>query len=381
MQGSPQERKEVKQPALSAEAIETWRRNIKASTFSLYHLEMGRALRRQNALPEAAAALARAVDCYPEDHAARIELSDLLRGQGRPDDADALDKEGVRIDPAYREHQAIHWVSSLSDPTPEQEIARIEEAVLRFAGSVDLDLWKAAALLDIGRDEEARRLYAQADLQQVRQPETVGERQSRTGSLLFGNTDLERALAPLNAAVRLVPDLHASWYMLSSAELARGHWAAAEAAARETVRCAPKNAYFYQQLALVQLGQGAVDKATDSLNQALAVAPGHFDIVPRFALVEASRGQADAALAILNRALRERPNDFWLTVDEAIVYEAAGQHSTALNAIGRLVAPYAAILPKSLIWRPWAAPALARLLEAIGHPVPSHLLAFMKISP
>lgn len=381
MQGSPQERKEVKQPALSAEAIETWRRNIKASTFSLYHLEMGRALRRQNALPEAAAALARAVDCYPEDHAARIELSDLLRGQGRPDDADALDKEGVRIDPAYREHQAIHWVSSLSDPTPEQEIARIEEAALRFAGSADLDLWKAAALLDIGRDEEARRLYAQADLQQVRQPETVGERQSRTGQLLFEAVDLERALAPLNITVRLVPDLYAPWYRLSSTELARGNWAAAEAAARETVRCAPKNAYFYEQLALVQLGRGAVDEAADSLNQGLAVAPGHFDIVPRFALIEAARGRLDAALEILGPALRERPDEFWLTVDEAILLEATGQHAAALGAVERLAKAHVAILPKSLIWRPWAAPTLARLLEAIGHTVPGHQLAFMKIYP
>lgn len=380
MQGSQRERKEVKQPALSAEAIEAWRRNIKASTFSLYHLEMGRALRRQNALPEAAAALTRAMDCYPEDQTARIELSDLLRGQGRPDDADALDKEGMRIDPAYREHQAIHWVSSLSDPTPEQEIARIDEAVRRFAGSVDLDLWKAAALLDIGRDEEAQRLYAQADLQQVRQPETVGERQSRTGGLLFANIDLERALAPLNAAVRLAPDLHASWYMLSSTELARGHWDVAETAARETVHCAPKNAYFHEQLALVQLGRGAVDEAADSLNQGLAVAPGHFDIAPRTALIEAARGQLEAALAILDPALRERPDDFWLTVDEAIIHEAAGRHSAAVNSLGRLTRSYAAILPKSMIWRPWAGPALARLLEAIGHPAPGRLLAFMKLS-
>ncbi len=114
----------------------------------------------------------------------------------------------------------------------------------------------------------------------------------------------EEAARVYQEAMRLHPDSPTPYNDLGLSLLNRRQWEAAEAAFRQAVERAPKDARYRNNLARALVGAGRTPEALKVLQEALAPAAAHYNL----AYLLRQSGQAEEARRYLEQALKLDPN-------------------------------------------------------------------------
>jgi tetratricopeptide (TPR) repeat protein len=168
------------------------------------------------------------------------------------------------------------------------------EAIPEAERDSDYYLYRAAALLSVGRVEEARADIGQALL---RDP-TDGRADALSAVIAVAQNDRDRALAEAQRAVELSPRSAAAKIALSYAEQARFQIEAARQALEQAVKDEPENALAWARLSELWLMQGRRDRARRAAKRARELAPelARVQTVLGFAeLAEINTGRAKKA--------------------------------------------------------------------------------------
>ncbi len=267
------------------------------------HAALGQALLRLQRLPEAEAALRRALDIDPSlfwawTHLAMLQYSrgesvaaeaslakadaiqpmnsetairraEWLRGQGRLDDARAQAKELVRRSPGWP--PAWRLLGQIEDEMGlSQDAARALGAAARLG---DVDTVARSRLAELyaqsGKVEEASRLSAGAD---------SGRREQGRTQLVLGLGELKRGrLGPAEEAMRkavaLAPDLADGWSGLGVVLMRLGRPADAEVAGEKALALAPTHADMWANRAGIRIELNRLPEAIEDAQRAVELDP------------------------------------------------------------------------------------------------------------
>jgi len=267
------------------------------------HAALGQALLRLQRLPEAEAALRRALDIDPflfwawthlamlqysrgESVAAEASLAkadaiqpmnsetairraEWLRGQGRLDDARAQARELVRRSPGWP--PAWRLLGQIEDEMGlSQDAARALGAAARLG---DVDTVARSRLAELyaqsGKVEEASRLSAGAD---------SGRREQGRTQLVLGLGELKRGrLGPAEEAMRkavaLAPDLADGWSGLGVVLMRLGRPADAEVAGEKALALAPTHADMWANRAGIRIELNRLPEAIEDAQRAVELDP------------------------------------------------------------------------------------------------------------
>jgi tetratricopeptide (TPR) repeat protein len=138
------------------------------------------------------------------------------------------------------------------------------------------------------------------------------------GRIWIENEDWERALADLDAAVRLAPADARSHQLRGLVHFQKKQFDAAIKNLTEAIRLDPQFATAYRDRGLVWDAQRFFDKALADLNEAVRLDPGNHALVMSRAKICATRGRHNEAMADYAWVLQRRPTD-------AAVYMARGE--------------------------------------------------------
>ncbi len=174
----------------------------------------------------------------------------------------------------------------------------------------------------------------------------------------------EEAARVYQEAMRLHPDSPTPYNDLGLSLLDRRQWEAAEAAFRQAVERAPKEARYRNNLARALVGSGRIDEAQAVLQEALAPAAAHYNL----AYLLRQNGQMEEARSHLEQAL---------TLDPTL--EPARRLLTKLPAARRRPATRVATAPPASLVKqsratshaPTTTPASLRLPASVAPTVPA----------
>jgi len=238
---------------------------------------------------DALVAFERALTIDPDDRRARHNRFSVLLRTGkaaramaearatlaqRPDDAEAL-----WVD--YR-------VNSAAAPT-EERVSVLERALALASGDATLSLELAMVLEELGRLEEATRLYRQAIEQASHSDEAV----YRLGRLLVTNRRWSEADQLLGTtSTRRTPEL---MYLVSEVRYRYGDLEGAVLAVRDVVRRQPRRVDAWSTLATLELERNDPQAAIGALDRVVALQPGNVATWARLAQLYEQIGMLDEA--------------------------------------------------------------------------------------
>jgi tetratricopeptide (TPR) repeat protein len=382
---------------------QTWRDMAHALPQSAHaRFQLGRALAARGEVRAAEAELVRAVDLDPGAHDARIELAELLQGDGRADDAaaqleqawsrtgDLKDAErlvrlqvGVGRGAAARElidhledegggadrRLELGWMrlaAGQSDRT-----IKLAEELLRNGESGGARLLLGAALEDDGRADAAL-----AQLKRVPPQSThYAAAQQRIGRLLSGSGryreaidllaraigtlagdesdplhdllarvheragDASQALRVLETALKRRPQSEPLALSLGSAYLRAGQWERAVELMRGVLKRDPDSIVALNFLGYALADRGVeLDEARRLLERARALRPSDGGVLDSLGWLEVKRGKLDEAERLLTRADRLAPGDPEILEHLGELYVRKSDRARALEAYRRALA-------------------------------------------
>jgi tetratricopeptide (TPR) repeat protein len=151
----------------SAEQIEDWRRAIRETTFSNYHLKMGMALVRSGEIPSAIESFRRSMNTWKIGFGSYVLLIDCLNELGDRASAEAVAQQAASLDPAFHANGLL----ALADDHADEGRIKDAEAVLdrlldytpgRLTQMAPIFGKLADLALRMGHSEEAVRFSSQA---------------------------------------------------------------------------------------------------------------------------------------------------------------------------------------------------------------------------
>jgi tetratricopeptide (TPR) repeat protein len=249
-------------------------------------------------LPEAESLCRRAADLAGNLAPVHDSLGNILRIQGRLDEALACHQRSLKINPR----------SAL----PQHYIGRILE--MR------------------GRYEEAARYFEAARALQPRDPRFHLD----FADMLLGCRRHDESIPHYRAALACKPDSAEAHYGSGLARLEQGQLDQAETSLREALRIDPALALAWTGLARIQAERGDVELSCESARAALAIRPNLTEAYWRLAVNLRGRLTAGEALAI-ERLLEQKllPANVRATLhfSMAMVLDAQGQYSRAAQVL------------------------------------------------
>jgi len=231
-------------------------------------------------------------------------LGEVLERSGRPEEALAPYREGLRREPDDPDlHAQLGLVLARLRQSRDAEIHLREALRLSFEPRLDLRVSLGAALAEQGRFEEAQAEYDQVLAQRPRDAGALNNRAValyQTGRLAEARADL---LALVEAHPRHV-DAHNN---LAAIAVHQGLFAEAEAHARATLELAPDTPEAWNNLGLAEAGQGSTGEARQAYAKALELLPGYWQARLNLGLLLADHGEPREAAETLEEALRQQP--------------------------------------------------------------------------
>jgi predicted O-linked N-acetylglucosamine transferase (SPINDLY family) len=208
----------------------------------------------------------------------------------------------------------------------EAAVAELEAGVAE--GPLPAVAWRmlAAQLFALGRIDEAERRTAEGLAAHPGDYELTNTR----GVVLRRLKRLPEAVAALEAAAALRPDVPAAWQNLGNTLLDLRQGARAEAVYRELIRLEPGQPAHHWRLgrALWQQDRGA--PAAEAMRAALARDPDHLETWLDLANVLSGDQKIAEAIAALETAIRRFPTDRRLLEAKAVLLRRSGAGSVAL---------------------------------------------------
>ncbi|WP_454021061.1 tetratricopeptide repeat protein [Azospirillum sp. Marseille-Q6669] len=398
-------------PAMGADIdFEAWRHNIRASTFGLYHYNMGVALRKAGSADTAMAALQRAIEVMPDLVQAYRQLETLLDECGRPVEAAETRHRAMAVDPAYQAKALYHEGCELYDTgSLEQAAASFEEA-LRHAP----DLLEARCYLALVHHTLGHSDVPVPDVPSGFDPVSafdLGRNYWLLTSLSYNRGFREPSWFAISsrtaeAFIRYRPDQLFGYHHLGCIQREAGQLDAALGMFEESARRFEVDFSFWADFGLVLLAAGDLGRAEETLRRAIALNDKEPMPLNRLGFVLQAQGRADAAVeaheraSALNRigplqlsglamarelqgnwesalelsraaveAGKADPHmktDPWMLTGFALALEAVGQTEEALEAHRGAIALAPGLLPIQARYRPWAHDRLWKRYDELG---------------
>jgi len=248
----------------------------------------------------AAEYIGNAIRFLPDFGPAHINLGNVFRDQGKPQEAETCYRQGLRLMPNIAEAHI-----SLGNVLYEQAKLEEAEACCRAALRLKPDLEVAHynlgnVLCDQGNLEEAEACYRTV----VRLQPSYAEAHSNLGIVLREQGKLEEAEASYRQALRLKPDLAEVHSNLGNVLRDQGKLEEAEARCREALRLQPNYAGAHNNLGSVLQDQGRLEEAKAGYSEALRLKPSYAEAHNNLGNVLLDQGMLQEAEASYREALR-----------------------------------------------------------------------------
>jgi tetratricopeptide (TPR) repeat protein len=326
--------------------------------------EIGRLLELSGDLPAALERHLRAIDLQPGTSTFRCSAATLLVKMGRPDEAQRLVQEGLRIlesNPAPLQNQmGIIWEAKSIHRGGNGISKELEQALAAFEQAIELAPWNGVYHFHAGRVcvKLKRTDLAQTYLQEAirLKPRMVAWRHQL--ALLFEQEDLrEQAIEEYRHALQAVPEDVDSLVGLGRNLVEIGNLEEAADCVQRALKAEP-SAAAYDQFAVIRRLQGQPREALRLSQQALRREPGNHSFQLNLALTQKALGQAEKAAAEISRIAVEAPNLSSARYHSGAYLEEAGTVAEACEEYLQAMT----LAPKSLLY----ARAAARAYRLLG---------------
>jgi len=239
-----------------------------------------------------------------DNYTAHISLGQILRQQGRLDEAVAHFTEAVRIKPGSPEaHRNLRL--ALSDQGKlDEALASLSEEVRLNPGSADSQAELGFALSRVGKTEEAIPHYLEA----LRLNPDSAEVHNALGYALAGGGKTVESIQHFREAMRLKPDFAEAHFNLGLSLRSQGQAVEAATQFSEAVRLRPDYPEAQNALGLALDAQGKVGDAITHYREALRLRPEYAEAHSNLGLALANQGNQEEALSQFSETVRLRPN-------------------------------------------------------------------------
>ena len=274
---------------------------------------------------DALAALQTAAKLQPRDPESQTNLGNVLRAQGRLDDAVSCHRRAIALKPDYADaHNNLG--SALRDSK------RLSQAAASYGKAISIKPDFAMAhmnlgdtLLALGQFDEAAQSYRR--VLQLR-PESV-EALNNLGNALRDSGQIEDAAASYRRAVAIRPDYAKLHNNLGNALLDLGRIEEAVASYSRALELEPDFAKAHSNLGSAFRELAKLDEAEASYRRALAIGADSAEILTNLGVVQRLQGRADEAEASFRRALAIDPAAVPTMTSLAELYADRGQFAEA----------------------------------------------------
>ncbi|WP_374476542.1 tetratricopeptide repeat protein [Zoogloea sp.] len=296
------------------------------------HAALGQALLRQQRLPEAEAALRRALEIDPFFFWAWTHLALVQYARGEPVAAEASLAKLDVIHPANSESavRRAEWLRG--QKRLEEARVQAKEAVRRSPGW--MSAWRLLGQIEdeMGHHQDAVRALAAA----ARLGEVDGAVRSRLAELYAQSGKVEEASRLSAGAEGGRREQGRTQLVLGLGELNRGRLGPAEEAMRKAVDLAPGLADAWSGLAVVLMRLGRPQEAEAAAEKAVDLAPTHADMLANRAGVRMELNKLPAAIQDAHRAVELDPKSLqgWRML--SLAYLKAGKPREAAMAFQKL---------------------------------------------
>jgi tetratricopeptide (TPR) repeat protein len=254
------------------------------------------------------------------------ELGDVLRDQGKLDEAEAAFRKALAIDPKHADaHNGLGNVL--------MDRGQPDRALLAFRKALEYDPKKAAphnglgnALYRKGRTDEALLAYRQA--LQCDPNYTLAH--TNLGNALQVKGKLDEAIASYRKAIELAPTQVYPHVGLGNVLMARRQYEEAQASYRKAIASNPRYAEGHNGLANALYAQGKVDEAIASAHEAIKLQPKSAMFHTNLAIALVGKGKIDEAIARYRKAIECGPRYAWAYLGLGKAYLERGQSREAV---------------------------------------------------
>jgi adenylate cyclase len=246
----------------------------------------------------------RGQELEPKNVEALLHIASIYNALDRNNDAIATYRKAIELEPGYyRPYRKLgEYYYFRSDYA--EAVVQWKQAIERAPGLADVYNELAAALTDLGRDDEAEK----ALLTSLSVRETADARNSLGAIRAYQRRDRE-AIELYKRALVLDPHLYLYWLNLADASRRLGHTRGAAAAYRKGMDLAlaelkddPHSGYTRAYVAYFAARLGDPARAEDEIIQAKEEAPSDTKVTRRSVLTYEALGQRERAIEALNDA-------------------------------------------------------------------------------
>ena len=269
-------------------------------------LHLANVLKRQGKLDEAIAVLREAIRFKPDDAVSHHKLGDFLKEQHKLDEALSAHREAIRLKPDYAEaHGQVG--SILADQ------GKLDEAIAVLRTAIQLKPDDASAHRNLGIVLcDRKRDYPAAEAAfrtAIRLKPDYAEAHHDLGIALLGQGKHDEAIAALRESVRLKPDAFAH-YHLGNALNGQGKHDEAIAEWRAAIRLKPDDAFAHRNLGAVLCDvKRDYPAAEAAFRTAIRLKPDYAEAHHDLGIALLGQGKHDEAIAALRESVRLKPDN------------------------------------------------------------------------
>lgn len=284
-------------------------------------------------LDQAGVHLRRALEADPELAPARFRLGEVLRKQGRPEEAVEQYRHALRLNPG---HAAAHNGLGLILKERQQVEAALEHFRMALGSDpllADAHANSGTIFLQQGQVEEAAREFHRA--LQI-EPNNPGVYRS-LGVARAGLGRHEQAVSDFRQAISLKPEDAEAHYNLGLSQNELGRHGEAIRALQKAIDLRSKFAEAHSSLGVAYGQAERLPEAVGAFREAVRIDPENGEAWSNLGLVLGRLGQWKEAAAALAQVVRIDPEDAETGLKLGLAYGQAGQYQQAVEAFQQAI--------------------------------------------
>ena len=288
---------------------------------------------KAGSLGQALINLRRALEADPDLVLSRFQLGEVLREQGKPEEAAEQYRHALRLDPNHAEaHNALGLILKEGQQT-EPALEHFRRALRSDPLSYDAHANSGTIHLQQGKAEEATREFYRALQIEPNNPgvyRSLGVAQARLGRHWQAVSDFQQAIS-------LKPDNAEAHYNLGLSQSELGRQGEAIEAFQEAIGLRPDYAEAHSSLGVVYGQAGRLPEAVEAFRQAVRINPEFGEAYSNLGLVHGQLGQWREAAAALAQVVRIDPGDAETCLKLGLAYGQAGQFQKAVESFQQAI--------------------------------------------
>ena len=288
---------------------------------------------KAGSLGQALINLRRALEADPDLVLSRFQLGEVLREQGKPEEAAEQYRHALRLDPNHAEaHNALGLILKEGQQT-EPALEHFRRALRSDPLSYDAHANSGTIHLQQGKAEEATREFYRA--LQI-EPDSPGVYRS-LGVAQAGLGRHRQAVSDFQQAISLKPDDAEAHYNLGLSQTELGRQREAIEAFQEAIGLRPDYAEAHSSLGVAYGQAGRLPEAVEAFRQAVRIDPDYGEAYSNLGLVLGQLGQWREAAAALAQVVRIDPGDAETCLKLGLAYGQAGQFQQAVESFQQAI--------------------------------------------